>query len=521
MTSDLLGLLGVFGDLSLLVVGDAMLDSYLECTSGRLCREAPVPVVTLAGRRDAPGGAANTAVNVRSLGARARFLSVVGDDPEGGLLRRHLEGKGVDVSGLLVDPGRRTLTKQRVLAESQMLLRLDQGSTEPLAPAVERALIGRLLDLAPRLDGLIVSDYGYGILTRRLIRVLEGLRPHRPPVLVVDSRTRLGAFRRVAPTAVKPNYHEALGLLGAGDLEGFAGRADGIAAHADRILEATGARIAAVTLDTDGAILFERGRPHYRTYARPERHCHAAGAGDTFVAALTLALAAGAEAPAAAELASAAAAVVVGKAGTANCPAPELAAYLTAGEARVAPHAEGLAAALEAYRRRGRRIVFTNGCFDILHRGHVTLLNRAKALGDVLIVGVNSDEGIRRLKGPRRPINTLEDRMQVLAALSCIDHLVAFDDDSPREMIRAIRPDVYVKGGDYDRQTLPEAPLVEALGGEVRILPFVEDRSTTDIIERIRAVYDGDAPEGRRDGVLAPAGGGMVAGVASPGGSGP
>jgi D-beta-D-heptose 7-phosphate kinase/D-beta-D-heptose 1-phosphate adenosyltransferase len=187
-----------------------------------------------------------------------------------------------------------------------------------------------------------------------------------------------------------------------------------------------------------------------------------------------------------AEIASAASAVVVSKDGTAMCTAGELVARLCGSE-KHCPDRVSLLARLDRHRRERRRVVLTNGCFDILHRGHITYLNAAKALGDVLIVGVNSDASVSRLKGPQRPINPLEDRLHVLAALSSVDHVVSFDEDTPVELVRVVRPDVFVKGGDYQPDMLPEAPVVEALGGVVRILPYVEDRSTTSIIERARA----------------------------------
>lgn len=201
-------------------------------------------------------------------------------------------------------------------------------------------------------------------------------------------------------------------------------------------------------------------------------------------------------ASAAAELAAAAAAVVVGKDGTARCCARELRARVAGGQ-KVADR-EGAIVRLAEERKRGRRVVLTNGCFDILHRGHVTYLTRAKALGDLLVVGVNTDAGIRRLKGPERPINALDDRVQVLAALSCVDLVVPFDEDTPHDLIRAVRPNVFVKGGDYTRDRLPEAGLVEALGGEVRILSFVADRSTTGLIEKIRATENRHLASGGR-----------------------
>ncbi len=244
-----------------------------------------------------------------------------------------------------------------------------------------------------------------------------------------------------------------------------------------------------MTLDADGVLVLERGRPAHRAYARAVPNARVNGAGDTFVAAFTLALAAGAHTPAAAELASAAAGVVVAKEGTAVCSAAELRESLVA-EAKVVADAERLAARLALHRAQGRRVVFTNGCFDLLHRGHITYLNQAKTLGEVLVVAVNSDTSVRRLKGPRRPILPLEDRMQVLSALSCVDYIIPFEEDTPERLIRLLRPDVFVKGGDYRRETLPEAPLVEAQGGVVKILPYLLDRSTSGIIERIRQAGD-------------------------------
>lgn len=487
MTTSLPRIVDAFAGLDVIVIGESMLDIQFEGTTGRLCREAPVPIVDLTSRRDAPGGAANTAVNTRALGAKVTFLSAVGDDPEGASLLRLLGERGIETDGVRVERSRRTLAKQRVVAGGQLLVRFDQGCTGPIDPATERDLIERLTERFARSDAVIVSDYGYGVMTPRVIAALSLLHRERPTIVVVDAKD-LASYRGVKPTAIKPNYDEAAALLGLGRRDGHEARAEAIANQGRTILDRTGARIAAVTLDTEGAIVLERDRPPYRTYARPTHHSRAAGAGDTFVAALALALAAGAETPAAADLASAAAAVVVGREGTATCPADELRERVAAWDKPVG-HAADLAARLAEHRRQGRRIVFTNGCFDILHRGHVSYLSLAKSLGDVLVVGVNSDDGIRRLKGASRPINSLEDRVGVLGALSCVDHIVPFDEDTPCELIRVVRPDVFVKGGDYTRERLPEAAIVEELGGVVQILPFVADRSTTDIIERIRRAY--------------------------------
>jgi D-beta-D-heptose 7-phosphate kinase/D-beta-D-heptose 1-phosphate adenosyltransferase len=239
------------------------------------------------------------------------------------------------------------------------------------------------------------------------------------------------------------------------------------------------------TLDGEGTLLHRRGHRPFRTYAEPAPDHMSTGAGDTFTAAFALWLAAGGDPEEAADAAQAAAGVVVRRPGTATCTLHEL--------LRATRHVEGpvqtpraLAKRIDEHRRRGRRIVFTNGCFDVLHRGHVTYLDQARRLGDVLVVAVNSDDSVARLKGPGRPINRCEDRMSVLAALNCVDYVTQFSEDTPERLLSMIRPDLYVKGGDYTPEMLPEAPLVRALGGEVRVLDYVPDRSTTAIVERIR-----------------------------------
>ena len=475
-------LLEGFAASRVLVIGEAMLDSYLHGDVARLCREAPVPIVDLSGRHDTLGGAANTAAGVRALGASVDYLSVIGDDEAGRLLRRALGSAELHDACVFTAPGRATLMKQRVVGNGQLLLRLDQGSEERLDETSERRLLDALADRWLHADAVIVSDYDYGILTPAVVAEIERLQRAHPRVLVVDAKD-LTRYARANVTAVKPNYAEAMALIGGARLDGRA-RVEQIQAAEERLFQLTGAQILCVTLDVSGAIVFEQGREAYRTFTRPAPHTHAAGAGDTFVGALALALAAGAHTPAAADLASAAATVSVARSGTTVCSAALLAEHL-AGERKVATLAAVVAQA-DAWRAAGRRVVFTNGCFDILHRGHITYLNRAKSLGDVLVIGLNSDASVGRLKGPERPINTEEDRAGVLAALSCVDLVVTFEEDTPMNLIEALRPDVYAKGGDYTLDTLPEAPLVRRLGGEVKLLDFLEDRSTSGIIHRIR-----------------------------------
>lgn len=484
MISGLAPLLDRFAGMRVAVIGDVMLDSYFDGDAERLCREAPVPVVSVRNRVDQPGGAANTAANLRALGAEVVLLGVVGADAEGAVLREALGRAGVGTEFLVTVAGRATLAKCRLSAASHLLLRFDQGDTEPLAGTDEAELIARLRGIFRACDALVISDYGYGVLTPAVIDTIETLNAAFPRVVVADSK-RLRAYGRVGLTAVKPNFDEAVRLLGPRRLDGPEGRVAAAQEHGPRLLDELNTQVACLTMDRDGGLTFERGAPPYRTYAVPQPHTRAAGAGDTFVSALTMALAAGGSAPSAAELAAAAAAVVVARDGTAVCGAAELREQVAA-PGKFCAGIERLAERAAGYRAAGRRIVFANGCFDILHRGHVTMLNQAKALGDVLVVGLNGDAGVRRLKGPGRPVNRLEDRIQVLSALSSVDCVVSFDEDTPARLLESLQPDIFVKGGDYSRQRIPEADLVERLGGRVVILPTVEEASTSAVIARIR-----------------------------------
>jgi D-beta-D-heptose 7-phosphate kinase / D-beta-D-heptose 1-phosphate adenosyltransferase len=473
-----------FAHLRVLVVGDAILDCFLQGGSSRLCREAPVPIVDIQQTQEVPGGAANTAANVASLGGTTYFLTAIGMDETGDRLQNVLAQRGVQLDDMLRHPSRQTLIKQRVMAEDHLLVRFDQGSTGAIALDLEDRLIERLRLRFVTCDAVIISDYGYGILTPRVIAALAQLQAEAPRVLVADSK-RLQDYAAVGVTAVKPNYGEAIALLNQPPLTGAA-RVEQMTRTGQAVLAQTGAQLAAITLDVEGALMFWGDQPPTRTLAHPAPSSHATGAGDTYIASLALALAAGADANTAAALAAAATAITTTEIGTTCCDPRVLRRSLLNTHKRIGDQAE-LLSVVDQLRRSGQRIVFTNGCFDLLHSGHVTVLEQAKALGDVLMVGVNTDESIRQLKGDARPVNALGDRLAVLEALGCVDYVVPFGDLSPRELIRLIRPDIYTKGGDYTRQSLPETPLLEELGGDVVILPYVDHRSTTGLIQHIRA----------------------------------
>jgi D-beta-D-heptose 7-phosphate kinase / D-beta-D-heptose 1-phosphate adenosyltransferase len=472
------------------VGGDLMLDDWRFTEPRRLYREAPAPVLALRRQEDAAGGAGNTAVNVAALGARPVLVAPVGDDAAGTRVRACLARAGV-VDATVTVAGGRTPTKRRLIAADQILSceeEVPAGGATP--PAVADELLSRLEQILPDGDAvLVVCDYGLGGLGDRMHRWLAARRADFA-VVALDAH-ELAGWADLAPTVVTPSFAEALPLLGRSSTVGAPiDRAAAAAEGATELLHRTGAGVAAVTLDVAGALVAAETGERYRTRSQPAPASHTVGAGDAYLAAFALALAVGSDVPVAAELAQLAAGVTLRSTGTCVCPHADL---VTAVAGRTRHHrarvvdAAGLVELVRGRRADGACVVLTNGCFDVLHSGHVGYLSEAKELGDLLIVAVNSDASVRRLKGPQRPVNSMQDRVAVLAALSCVDAVVVFEEDSPAALIEAVRPDVYVKGGDYLPELVPEAPLVRRLGGEVRTLGYVADRSTSAIIDRIRA----------------------------------
>jgi rfaE bifunctional protein nucleotidyltransferase chain/domain/rfaE bifunctional protein kinase chain/domain len=515
---DLTALVDRFRGLEVVVLGDAVLDAWLDGNAERLCREGPAPVVDVSSSRLAPGGAANAAANLAALGARPYLVAAIGEDADGRALCNLLHRAGVDVSGVLPVPGRVTPTKRRLTAGGQLVARFDETPDDGLPAGTAQAVAEALYDRLPGRDLLLVSDYGLGSATGAARSAVERLRP-RTDVLVVDARDpRPWAGTR--PTAATPNAEEAQLLLDAsGGTVPPGGRAEHVLQHADALLERTGADMVAATVDAEGAVLLRPGLPPHRVRVRPAAETTTTGAGDSFAAALLLALGVGADPAEAANLAASAADCVLHAAGTLVCGRSALLSRLRQdpagpdpagpdpagpdpagpdpGELGPAPDpdrgtgrvlaTEELVRLVDRYRRTGRRIVFTNGCFDVLHTGHVAYLEEARRLGDVLVVGLNSDASVARLKGADRPVNSQEDRAALLAALQAVDHVTVFDEDSPAPLLERVRPDVYAKGGDYTPEMLPETPLVRQLGGEVRTLGYLSRRSSSRIIDRIRA----------------------------------
>jgi D-beta-D-heptose 7-phosphate kinase/D-beta-D-heptose 1-phosphate adenosyltransferase len=480
-------LISQFTQPSILVIGDLMLDIYLKGASTRLTPEAPVPVVDILSDSAVLGGGANTAINLRYLGANVTFCSIAGQDADGDKAVALLKEAGI-TSLVLQHSGRNTLVKTRVLAGNQMLVRYDRGSEADISPALEALFIDLLVEQYALHDAIVIADYKKGLITAGVISVLEILSRKEPKFIAIDSK-RLDFFRGISPSLVKPNYQEAIQLLGLQTQ--YSSRTQQVEKIGQEVSFRTGARIVALTLDEDGAVIFEGGQLTYRCCPHMVTPLQVAGAGDVYIGAFTLACLAGAEISVAAELAATAAGVAISKSTTAFCTNQELNAYLSINEKYITD-LQQLEHLSTMYKAQQKKIVFTNGCFDILHSGHVNYLNRARELGHVLIVGINTDDSIKRIKGNDRPINQLNDRIEVLAGLGAVSHIIPFGaegNDTPAQLIKLIAPHIFAKGGDYTEDSLPEAALVRELGGEIVLLQLLPDRSTTLILDRIHTTH--------------------------------
>ncbi len=509
-----------FRQLRALVIGDAMLDTYMEGTATRLCSEGPIAVVHKTTEHRVPGGAANTAANIRALEADVMFLSVVGTDHVGGLLRTVLRERGINDCWLVQDERIQTQHKVRILADGQYVVRFDEGNAiEMLNAETQQHLLHSLETVYPLCDVVVISDYCYGVMSDALIARLYELHERSPKPLLIDSKA-LQRFWQFKASVVTPNYHEARLLLADAALREeitlqTAAGWETMRYMAYTMLEHLETQYVAITLAEHGVLLAGRQGQMIHMPAHPVVRAYDIGAGDTFAAALALSLAAGAAMPEAVQIALDAASIAVSRRWTAVVQQQELLQRVSVrvyGQQRTYPSSDDeqsrlalarLVQVLEHERSEGRRIVFTNGVFDILHAGHIQFLRQAKALGDVLVVGINSDSSTRALKGPGRPLTSARDRLALVAALDMVDHVILFDEETPAELIRVLRPDVHVKGGDYAKESLPEAEMVYACGGRIVILPLVGSMSTSAIIDRIARVagnttHGDNSPEGKQ-----------------------
>jgi len=472
---------------TVLCVGDLMLDEFIYGEVSRISPEAPAPVIAVQRSEIDIGGAGNVARNIASLGARCNFVGLIGEDEAGRTLKAELARESLIESVLVCDPGRPTTRKVRFVSEhfSTHMLRADWELAQPASAGVEQQLIDAILPLLPRSDIVLLSDYAKGVLTARVIRnVIDAARKLGKRVIVDPKSANLAIYR--GATLIKPNRKEFA--------EATRSRADSensIAEAAQDLIQLADCEALLVTQGERGMTLVSRNGETLHVPGLPVKVRDVSGAGDTVAAALALALAAGADWETALRVANAAATVAVGKKGAAIVTSSEL-------RRRILPHAflaaeEKITAAggdldphLLEWRKQGLRIGFTNGCFDILHPGHVKVLTAARAACDRLIVGLNSDASVKRLKGEGRPVQDERARAEVLAALEAVDLVAIFEEDTPLRLITQIGPSVLVKGGDYTREQVVGHEIVEAGGGEVLLVDVLPGFSTTSLVKRAK-----------------------------------
>lgn len=491
----LLSKLAAWKPFSALVVGDFMLDQLQYGDADRLSADAPVPVLHVRKTEDRPGGAANVCMDLVAMKGRVQGIGITGKDHEGDILRRALEAEQVGSAGLLVDPSRPTTIKRNLigLAQSrhpQKMFRVDFESREPVPESVGRRLVEafeRALDDGRGADVVCIEDYGKGVCTESVCQaVIRRAAAAGVPVFVDPARIAdYGKYR--GATAITPNRTEAELATGM-QTDG-----DALVGHnaqlAHDLMAQLDVEAVVLTLDKHGALLLERGGVPVAVPTVAREVYDVTGAGDMMLAAMAAARANGIEWEDSVRFANAAAGLEVEVFGVVPIPLERIHHELMERASRAGGKLRTLDQALvqvAAHRREGRKVVFTNGCFDILHSGHVSLLSQAVAQGDFLVVGLNDDASVRRLKGETRPVNNQEERALVLSALSGVGAVVLFGEDTPMKLIEAIRPDVLVKGADYRKDQVVGGAFVESYGGRIVLIDLVQGKSTTGTIARLR-----------------------------------
>ncbi|MCE9594681.1 MAG: D-glycero-beta-D-manno-heptose-7-phosphate kinase [Planctomycetes bacterium] len=467
----------------ILVIGDLILDSYVAGEVSRISPEAPIPVLNARVTDERLGGAGNVAANLRSMEAAVEVIGMLGDDSRGRRLRGMLEEIGVETGACVVDPDRPTIEKTRMVSGIHQMLRVDWEKTHPIPQPLLERLLAELPARVQAAQAVILSDYGKGLLVNELITATIAIaRACGVPVLVDPKGNDYSRYR--GATLVTPNRKEAEEAVGRRITS-----LDDVPKVAEELIAVAALDAAVITLGPDGMYYRVKSTGESARVPTMARAVFdVTGAGDTVISHLALCLGAGLPLATAVHLANQAAGIVVGKRGAASTTREELLTML--GET-LEHHGKILAPAdvesvVSQWRAKEQRIVFTNGCFDILHAGHVDYLRFARSKGDVLIVGLNDDASVRRLKGPTRPVNTISDRLAVLAALEMVDAVVPFGEDTPAKIIERITPHVLVKGQDWEGKGVVGREWVEKHGGQVHLAPLLAGRSTSSIIERAK-----------------------------------
>jgi D-beta-D-heptose 7-phosphate kinase/D-beta-D-heptose 1-phosphate adenosyltransferase len=484
MTNEaLLGHLNRFQGLRGLVLGDVMLDRFVYGSVKRISPEAPVPIMTIRHHADMPGGAGNVVRNLAVLGARSIIVGVVGDDTWGRSLTAEFHKIPDLRSGLVVDESRETTVKTRYVAEGQQVLRADRETVFPLSPDIEEQVLAAYGTALAEADVVILSDYGKGVLSEAVVGTAISMARSAGKQVIVDPKAKTFERYRGA-TLIKPNRSELQAACG------FECETDEQVEEACRqVINSGHCETLVVTRGKNGMSVVSSHGPalHLRTSAREV--FDVSGAGDTVAATLALALAAGASLGEACTLANVAAGIVVGKHGTAIVTPGEIGAALRPSESAVEQHKffsyDHVVQLARGWRAEGLTVAFTNGCFDLLHPGHVALIDRARRSADRLIVGLNADASVRKMKGPTRPVQNEIARATVLASLKSVDAVVIFPEDTPLQLIERLMPDVLVKGADYRLDEVVGADLVMKRGGEVILADLLSGHSTSSTVQRM------------------------------------
>jgi len=461
----------------ILVVGDLMIDHYLWGKCERISPEAPVQVVAVEKETSVLGGAGNVINNLQALGADVDVISVIGDDASANELRSLLQDIGITDIHLITQQGRSTSKKSRIIASQQQVVRYDKESTDDIDEATQQTLLRHFAALLPDYDTILLSDYGKGVLTAQLTKALIAEANHAKKKVLVDPKGKdytkyNGAY------LLTPNKKEAAEAAGI-DID----TPEALNQVITHLKTECNLSVSLITLSEEGIAVYDETLRIHPTVAREVYDV--TGAGDTVLASLGFALSCNYDIDSAVKFANLAAGVVVGKIGSATATLNEIIEYESSlNKSTSDSHIktfEEISLLSEELKKRGKKIVFTNGCFDILHVGHVKYLEEAKSYGDVLIVGLNSDASVKRLKGSTRPVNPQEDRAYILAALEAVDYVVIFEEDTPYDLIKAIQPHILVKGGDYEGKNV----VGEDIADELRLVQFVDGKSTTKIIQKI------------------------------------
>ncbi len=469
-----------------LVVGDLMLDEYLWGKAERISPEAPVQVVDVLREELRLGGAGNVVNNLAALGAQVSVCSVVGDDPNGWSLLQEFGKMDVAVDAIFLDPTRRTSRKTRVVAANQQIVRIDRESREALPTSFESRVCDWVAAHAGEFQVIVLSDYNKGVLTPSVIAsIVASAALSGTPVLVDPKGNDYGRYG--GATLLTPNRKEAEAASGVAIRD-----VTTLTQAAGIIMDKAGLQHLLITRSEEGMSLFSKGGEvvHIPTVAREV--FDVSGAGDTVLAALAVGIASGCAMAEAARLANVAAGIAVGKLGTSIVTPQEIIDVVALShhdsDSKIKSR-DVLALLISAEKGRGKQVVFTNGCFDLLHAGHVKYLQKARGLGNLLVLGLNNDASVRRLKGAKRPLICEDERAHILAALDCIDYVTIFDEDTPLELIKSLKPDILAKGGDYSLDGVVGREIVEEYGGRVELVTFVDGKSTSNIIDKVLERY--------------------------------